>query len=171
MSSWRKSEINANRKSMDSEAVWCSWDRLNFASATTPQQLRISNYASATTTQQPRLSNHGSATKLGSRFSNYASATKTNSRFSNHASATKIYSRFSNQTSATKLTPSGKHIQSHIWRVRWDCACTCQRGWILIWRVRWDCACTCQRGWDFDLTCKMRLCMYLPEGVGFWYEP
>ena len=36
----------------------------NYASATTPQQLRISNYASATTTQQPRLSNHGSATKL-----------------------------------------------------------------------------------------------------------
>ena len=90
----------------------------NYASATTPQQLRISNYASATTTQQPRLSNHGSATKRGSRFSNYASATKTNSGFSNHASATNIYSRFSNQTSATKThTPSGKHIQSHILHV------------------------------------------------------
>ena len=22
-------------------------------------------------------------------------------------------------------------------------------------------------GWDFDMTCKMRLRMYLPEGVGF----
>ena len=113
-----------------------------------------------------------------------------------------------------------------IWCARWDCACTCQRGWdfdmtwkmrlvhvlargggiliwcvrwdwcmylpegvgfwydvedetvhvlargggILIWCVRWDCACTCQRGWDFEISCKMRLCMYLPEGVGFWYD-
>ena len=70
--------------------------RLNSASATTAQQLRLSNYGSATTAQQPRLSNHGSATtaqqpRLSNqtrfslqqlRFSNYASATKTNSRFS-----------------------------------------------------------------------------------------
>ena len=35
---------------------------LNSASATTAQQLRLSNYGSATTAQQPRLSNHGSAT-------------------------------------------------------------------------------------------------------------
>ena len=76
----------------------------NYASATTPQQLRTSNYASATTTQQPRLSNHGSATKLGSRFSN-------------HASATKIYSRFSNQTSATKTHPLWQaHTKSHLTR-------------------------------------------------------
>ena len=40
----------------------------------------------------------------------------------------------------------------------------------LRWCVRWDCACTCQRGWDFDMTWKMRMCMYLPEGVGFWYD-
>ena len=40
----------------------------------------------------------------------------------------------------------------------------------LRWCVRWDCACTCQRGWDFDMTCKMRMCMYLPEGVRFWYD-
>ena len=144
-----------------------------------------------------------------------------------------------------------------IWRVRWDCACTCQRGWdfdmtckikippplastykvtfygsyknptplastctvssytsyqnptpsgkymhslILhviskshpLWQVHAQShltrhikippplastctvssytSCTCQRGWDFDMTCKMRLCMYLPEGVGFWYD-
>ena len=82
----------------------------NYGSATTAQQPRLSNHGSATTAQQPRLSNHGSATKLGFslqqlRFSNYASATKTNSRFSNYGSATKIYSRFSNQNLSNQNPP------------------------------------------------------------------
>ena len=90
-----------------------------YASATTPQQLRLSNYASATTTQQPRLSNHGSATKLGSRFSNYASATTLQQPKLTLASATTLQQPKSTLASATKpqqpkLTPSGKHIQSHI---------------------------------------------------------
>ena len=94
----------------------------NYASATTPQQLRISNYASSTTTQQPRLSNHGSATKLGSRFSNYASATTLQQPKLTMASATTLQQPKSTLASATKLqqpklTPSGKHIQSHILHV------------------------------------------------------
>ena len=109
-------------KSWSTPTFWWLTIRLNSASATTAQQLRLSNHGSATTAQQPRLSNHGSATKLGSRFSNYASATtlqqpKTNSRFSNYGSATKIYSRFSNQTSATKTHPLRQvHAQSHLTR-------------------------------------------------------
>ena len=79
--------------------------RLNSGSATTAQQLRLSNYGSATTAQQPRLSNHGSAT------------TAQQPRLSNHGSATKIYSRFSNQTSATKTHPLWQvHAQSHLTR-------------------------------------------------------
>ena len=79
---------------------------LNSASATTAQQLRLSNYGSATTAQQPRLSNHGSATKLGSRFSNYASATTAQQPKSTLASATK--------PQQPKPTPSGKYMHSLI---------------------------------------------------------
>ena len=75
---------------------------LNSASATTAQQLRLSNYGSATTAQQPRLSNQ-------TRFS------LQQLRFSNYGSATKIYSRFSNQTSATKTHPLRQvHALSHL---------------------------------------------------------
>ena len=82
---------------------------LNSASATTAQQLRLSNYGSATTAQQPRLSNHGSATKLGSRFSNYASATTAQQPKSTLASATK--------PQQPKPTPSGKYMHCLIFHV------------------------------------------------------
>ena len=81
----------------------------SYSSATTAQQLRISNYASATTTQQPRLSNQTRFSLQQLRFSNYASATTLQQPKSTLASATK--------PQQPKLTPSGKHIQSHILHV------------------------------------------------------
>ena len=95
------------------------FDGLNSGSATTAQQLRLSNYGSATTAQQPRLSNHGSATKLGSRFSNYASATTLQQQKLTLASATTAQQPKSTLASATKPqqpkpTPSGKYMHSLI---------------------------------------------------------
>ena len=115
---------------------WWGWGRLNSASATTAQQLRLSNYGSATTAQQPRLSNHGSATTAQQpRLSNHGSATKLGSRFSNYASATTLQQPKLTLASATtaqqpkstlasatkpqqpKPTPSGKYMHSLILHV------------------------------------------------------